>query len=99
MIWAIGAESEELDGLQKHLENAFSGKISESGEARAYAFHITLARIKQWEFRVVEPEERPEVSEDISLNFEAKSIEIMESKLKQGGPDYFVLESIELGEK
>lgn len=56
--------------------------------------HITLGRIKTWQFRQIEPEERPEINEDIDLTFEVKSIEIMESQLKKGGPEYMVLESV-----
>ena len=55
--------------------------------------HITLGRIKTWQFRQIEPEERPEVNEEIDLTFEVKSIEIMESQLKKGGPEYILLES------
>jgi len=58
--------------------------------------HITLGRIKTWEFRRMEPEERPEINEDINLNFEVNSIEIMESQLKRNGPDYTILESCPL---
>ncbi|PIX88575.1 MAG: hypothetical protein COZ30_00470, partial [Candidatus Nealsonbacteria bacterium CG_4_10_14_3_um_filter_36_16] len=55
--------------------------------------HITLGRIKQWEFRQIEPEERPEVNEEINLTFEVNSIEVMESELKRGGSEYTILES------
>lgn len=58
--------------------------------------HITLGRLKTWEFRRMEPEERPEISEDIDLNFEVNSIEVMESRLKRGGPNYTILESCPL---
>lgn len=58
--------------------------------------HITLGRIKTWEFRRIEPEERPEINEEINLTFEVNSIEIMESELKKGGPNYTVLESAPL---
>lgn len=58
--------------------------------------HITLGRIKTWEFRQIEPEERPEVNEEIDLSFEVNSIEIMESRLKRGGPEYTILESCPL---
>ncbi len=54
--------------------------------------HITLGRLKLWEFRQMEPEERPEISEDIDLSFEVNSIEVMESRLKRNGPDYTILE-------
>lgn len=55
--------------------------------------HITLGRIKTWQFRQIEPEERPEVNEDINLSFEVNSIEIMESQLKKTGPNYTILQS------
>ena len=58
--------------------------------------HITLGRIKTWEFRIIEPEERPEVDEEIDLRFEVNSIEVMESELKRGGSEYTVLESCPL---
>src|SRR3989344_2056227 len=63
--------------------------------------HITLARLKTWEFKQMEPEERPEINEDIfppagGLSFEVNSIEVMESELKRGGPKYIILESCPL---
>ena len=58
--------------------------------------HITLGRIKTWQFRQIELEERPEINEDIDLIFEVRSIEIMESQLKREGPEYTVLESVPL---
>jgi len=111
MIWAEGEKSKELGKLQKDLENsllsseAFSPAeaLAKTGakedltiEARPYAPHITLGRIKAWEFRKIEPEEKPEVNEEINLNFEVNSIEVMESELKRGGAEYAVLESAPL---
>jgi len=58
--------------------------------------HITLGRIKTWQFRQIEPEERSEINEDIDLDFEVNSIEIMESQLKKTGPDFTILESCPL---
>lgn len=58
--------------------------------------HITLARLKTWELRQIEQEERPDINEDINLSFEVSSIEIMESELKKGGPIYTILESCPL---
>jgi 2'-5' RNA ligase len=59
--------------------------------------HITLGRLRTWQWRQIEPEERPEVNEDIDLTFEVNSIEIMESVLKRTGPEYIILESVPLG--
>ena len=58
--------------------------------------HITLGRIRVWEFRKIEPEERPAVDEEINLTFKVKSIEVMESVLKRGGPNYTILKSCPL---
>ena len=58
--------------------------------------HITLGRLKTWQWRQIEPEERPEVNEEIDLTFEVNSIEIMESVLKRTGPEYIILESCSL---
>jgi 2'-5' RNA ligase len=99
MIWAEGEKSRELAKLQADLENALTGEISGfEKEARAFAPHITLCRLKLWEFRQMEPEEKPKIDEDISLNFQVKSIEVMESQLKRGGAEYTILESFELKE-
>jgi len=58
--------------------------------------HITLGRIKTWQFRQIEPEQRPEINEDIDLSFEVNSIEVMESQLERGGPKYTILQSCPL---
>jgi len=101
MVWAEGEKSEELGKLQKDLENSLlssSFKGLPEPEARPYTPHITLGRIRAWEFRQIEPEERPIVDEDVSLSFEVNSIEVMESQLKREGSEYTILESYPLKE-
>jgi len=97
MIWAEGEKSKELGALREDLRQSLSSTRSggESGE-RAFKPHVTLGRIRAWDFRKIEPEERPEVGEEINFNFNVESVEIMESKLKRGGPEYFILESCRL---
>ncbi len=70
--------------------------VGEKIEELNFSPHITLGRIRTWEFRRIEPEERPEVNEEINLNFEVNSIEVMESTLKRGGAEYTILESCPL---
>lgn len=99
MVWAEGEESDELAELKKELQEFLLEKISFRPEGgRGFTPHITLARISEWEFRKIEPEERPEVNENIDLVFTAESIEVEESELKKGGPQYTILESHNLGE-
>jgi 2'-5' RNA ligase len=96
MVWIEGEKSMELGKLQQDLENYISNINVGKSEKREYAPHLTLGRIKEWEFKKIEPEERPEVETDINLNFDVNSIEIMESELKRIGPEYCVLESVPL---
>lgn len=98
MIWVEGKKSKEFSLLRDDLEKSLlnSEKLRFSPEGRAFSPHITLGRIKTWDFRRIEPEERPEVNEDISLSFEVNSVEVMESQLKRGGPEYTILEGVEL---
>jgi 2'-5' RNA ligase len=93
MVWIEGEKSREIGGLQQDLENSISNINIGKSEKREYAPHLTLGRIKEWEFKKIEPEERPEVETDINLNFDVNSIEIMESELRRIGPEYTVLES------
>ena len=101
MVWVEGEKSEEFTSLREDLEKSLmtSEEVHFSSEKRAFSPHITLGRIKVWEFRQIAPEERPKVSEEISLNFEVNSIEVMESQLKRGGSEYSVLESYPLPER
>lgn len=100
MVWAEGKKSKELALLKDNLEKALlnSKGMNFSTEARAFSPHITLGRIKTWEWKNIEPEERPEVKEDIDLNFQVDSIEVMESQLKKSGAEYAILESFQLKE-
>lgn len=88
MIWAKGETPKELLLLQKDLANALRYQ-----EERPFSLHITLARLREWEFRTIEPEERPEINEEISLEIPVSSVELMESKMKREGAKYSVIES------
>ncbi len=97
MVWAIGEKSTELSYLKESLQNNLQGsRIGYSPEKRSFSPHITLARIRTWEWRRLEIEERPPVEENLDLEFDVDSLEIMESKLKKGGAEYQVLESCRL---
>lgn len=91
MIWALGERSEEFSVLKENLD-----KILGVSEGRVFSPHITLGRLRQWEWRRIEPEERPVVDEEINLSFLVESIEVMESVLKKAGVEYAILESLPL---
>jgi 2'-5' RNA ligase len=98
MIWAIGEKNEILFKLQENLKNSLSEinipQLTE--EEKGFIPHITLARIRKWEIRQMEREEIPQIDEDLELEFEANSVDIMESHLKRLGPEYILLQKIPL---
>ena len=94
MFWVQGERNRELAFLRDDLEEELLG-LKHKEEVRDFKSHITLGRIKMAEWQ--EFEKKPKIEEKISLTVPVRSIEIMESKLKPTGPDYFVLESIPLG--
>lgn len=98
MVWVEGEKSKEFSKLKNDLEKSVmdSEGIRFLQETRPFSPHITLARINVLEFRQVEPEEIPDINEEINLNFEVNSIDVMESELKKGGPEYIILESCQL---
>ena len=98
LIWVEVERKPELSEIAKKLKK----EMAESGilrkvEQREFSPHITLARIKSFWWKRMEPEERPEIEREIALDFEVNSIEIMESKLKKTGAEYTALESAKLG--
>jgi 2'-5' RNA ligase len=99
MVWVIGERNQELGNLQNDLQDSLTRiNIPQLKEERERTFipHITLARIRKWEFRQMEPDERPWINQEINLSFEVNLIEIMESHLKRSGAEYEILESVPL---
>jgi 2'-5' RNA ligase len=99
MIWVEGKPSQELSDLKKKLEDALLSADSglQRVEERVMVPHITLARIKNEQWRQLP--EKPEISEPFDFQISANSIEVMESELKRGGAEYTILESCELFEQ
>ena len=98
MIWVEGEKSLALAKLKDDLENSLLQSNSSvfKREVRAFSPHITLARIRQWDWQKLE--EQPKIEQDIDLVFPVQSIEVMESRLLRSGAEYIALESVALGE-
>lgn len=97
-VWAVGEKSPQLSSLKRALNAALGEVVKLPADAKSFTPHVTLARIKEMEWRQIEPEERPEAQDMVNFQFEAVSVEIMESELKRGGPVYTVVDSHSLGE-
>lgn len=95
LIWVELEKSKDAECLVKILKQ----KMSEQGvlrkiENRPFTSHITLGRIRAWQWRAIAPEERPEIEKEVALQFNVSSVEVMESKLKRTGAEYTILKSI-----
>jgi len=96
MIWAVGERSDELADLKNSLQEELHEAINYKSENRGFTPHITLGRVKEWQFKQIDPDERPEVNQEINLTFTVESVEVMESQLKRARPVYTVLKSCQL---
>lgn len=97
MIWAKGEKGGGFSELKHNLERALEPEEDLREKGGEVSPHITLARIRKWDWQSIDPEDRPSIERDINLSFQADSLELMESKLKRGGPDYIVLQSYSFG--
>jgi len=98
MIWAVGDRSQEFTLLRDAIEKSLlvSPRIHFPQAKREFTPHITLGRMRLWEWQQIEPEELPEVTEELDIAWQVKSVELMESKLKRGGAEYTIVESVSL---
>ncbi|MFH1551975.1 MAG: RNA 2',3'-cyclic phosphodiesterase [bacterium] len=97
MIWVKSEENPVLTELKNDLEKLLIG-LSNSrfniSLSRSFQAHITLARIRQAEWKRLD--NKPIIEKEISLIFPVDSIEVMQSNLSKKGPSYAILESAEL---
>lgn len=93
LIWLEIEKNKELTELANELKEKFAEKGIGKFEQKSFSPHITLARIKSWQWKQIEPEERPNIEKEINLEFEVNSVEIMESQLKRNGAEYLEMES------
>jgi 2'-5' RNA ligase len=97
LLWVELEKNESLEILTKKIHHLLKeNKIPFVTEEREFLPHVTLARIKKWEFQRMEPEERPKINVSINDVFGVKSVEIMESHLKRSGAEYTILASYPL---
>ncbi len=95
LIWVELEKNKDLECLSETLKKKMTeSNILLRSDNRPFSGHITLARIKAWVWKRIEPEERPQVERDIELNFKVNSIEVMESTLHRTGAEYKILSSI-----
>ena len=97
LIWMEGTAGEELKKLKKEIDDVFlkQGFLGKK-DIQKFTPHITLARIRSWQWHSIDREERPVIERDIGLKIPVDSIDLMESKLKRPYPEYIKLRSFNL---
>lgn len=97
LVWVAIAKNPALAQLAKEIKaKMVERSILERPDKRPFQGHITLGRIRQWQWKNINPEERPNIEQDIDISFTAKSVELMESKLRRDGAEYGVVQLISL---
>jgi 2'-5' RNA ligase len=98
LVWIEGKRLDRLSKIKQELDSLLSQKIGFVPEKRELLPHITLGRIKRFEWRRIEPEERPEINLKLDIDFPVRSLDVMESILKRQGAEYQVISSHKLYE-
>lgn len=94
LVWVEIEENPLLSELAKTVKSAMVARsILERPDKRPFQGHITLGRIREWQWKHINPEERPDIEQDLGIEFEVKSIELMESVLRREGAEYAILKS------
>lgn len=113
LIWLEGEKNEAFTNLKRDIEGVMALGQNDSRafveiekELKIFIPHITLARIRQIEWRKLETS--PQIDKEVSIGVQVNSIEVMESNLKpsfakaskgrRGGAEYSILESVLLEE-
>ncbi len=87
MIW-INLKGEGIDDVARMIKNELG-----FSEKEKFIPHVTLGRIKKWEFNKLLDYGMPNINIDLNIGFNVSSFKLMESKLKKTKPKYFLIKS------
>ncbi len=86
LIWVTG-DGEDVFYLNRNLqEKVFQKNLEEKEDD--FLLHITLGRIKKWDFQKLPLSMIPEVEEDVNISFKVEYFYLIESKLSKFGASY-----------
>lgn len=93
MVWAVGERKKEVISLKEKLDKELKKFLNFESERREFIPHITLGRIRKWQWKAIPLDERPEIRREINLEFKTEKIDLMESKLLPQGAKYLKLKT------
>jgi 2'-5' RNA ligase len=91
-VWIGFKNDKRFEEMQKTLTQ----KLLQRGirlDGKPFVCHITLGRVKQFEYRRIDPEEMPEITQDLEFSFPAGGISLMESRKTIDGAEYSIIET------
>lgn len=99
LLWLEGEDNKAFSALCQDLETTLRKEnlyFQNFSKKRKIIPHITLGRIRKWQWQKLDPEERVDISESLSLKIPVNEISLVESKLHRQGPEYIILETAQL---
>ncbi|MEA2092498.1 MAG: RNA 2',3'-cyclic phosphodiesterase [Patescibacteria group bacterium] len=84
MIW-VNVNDKEIKNLLKEIDGSLD-----------ITPHITLGRVRKWEWQKMSPESIPDIEDYLEISFKVESFFLVESKIRRKGPDYEIIEEFKL---
>lgn len=99
LLWVEGEKNKDFSRLNRDIEDVLKAErlyFSSTPRSKEQIPHITLGRVRKWQWQQIDPEERPDINEPLSLKIPVNEITLVESKMRRQGPEYFILETASL---
>ena len=97
LIWVQGQKSDSLTQLREELKKELhEARLYYGSDDHEFIPHITLARLKKWAWKRMNPMEKPTVKDNVNFQVDVNNFEVIESKLSSKGPRYITLEKVNL---
>lgn len=92
LIWVEGKKEKKLEMIVEQIKK----EMANSGflriiETHHFKPHITLARIRRWQWRQMDSEEQADIEQEVNISFHVITVDLMESRLRRSGPEYYLI--------
>ncbi len=101
LVWLAGESNSSFEELKEEIDRQLKKEelyYPSRHQPAETKIHVTLGRVRKWEWAKVNPEEREGVDQKLSFQVSVDELLVMESKLTPGRPPiYSIVEKIPLG--
>ena len=99
LVWLLGEKNSQFEEMRDEIDRRLKKEnlYYLTNQSKESKIHITLGRVKKWEWARLEADSRLPIREELVAEMPIDELLIMESKLSPGRPpQYFILEKIPL---